>query len=143
MAVSRPRCSPYPAVPVIQIVVESYESLPIYPTFSEAQCLCICYLWTESEVDAEQRVALMEAMLDLNISVPLSSFGRIGEHYVLFGSLAGDSRINDIANDVVALLKRRRRFGHDVQLLELNSKETCHGIVFNKMLTLVRGAPAK
>lgn len=91
-------------VPVIQIVVESYESLPIYLTFSEAQCLCICYLWTESEIIPERRGSLMEALLDLNISVPLSSFGRIGEHYVLFGSLAQDSRINDIANDVVALL---------------------------------------
>lgn len=91
-------------VPVIQIVVDSYESLPIYLTFSDAQCLCICYLWTEAEVRADQRTALMEALLDLNISVPLSSFGRIGEHYVLFGALARDAQVTDIAKDVVALL---------------------------------------
>lgn len=91
-------------MPVIQIVVDGYESLPIYLTFSDAQCLCICYLWTEDEVVAERRVALMEALLDLNISVPLSSFGRIGRHYVLFGALARDSAVTDIAQDVVALL---------------------------------------
>lgn len=91
-------------VPVLQVVVEGYEALPVYLTSSDTQCLCICYLWTEAEVRPERRSELLEVMLDLNIAVPLSAFGRIGEHYVLFGALARDAGVDEIAKEVVALL---------------------------------------
>jgi uncharacterized protein YjfI (DUF2170 family) len=65
--------------------------------------LCICYLWTDAEVDPAQRVALLEAMLDLNISIPLSGFGRIQDKYVLYGALACHATADDIALELVNL----------------------------------------
>ncbi len=87
-------------VPVMRISIEGQEELPVFVTISPTQVLCICYLWTEDEIKPERRAEMLEAMIDLNISIPLSDFGRIGRHYVIYGSLAHDSRVEDIATDV-------------------------------------------
>ncbi len=91
------------AVPVIQVTISSREELPIYVTASEDQTLCICYLWAETEVVPGKRTELLEALLDLNLSIPLSAFGRVDDRYVLFGALGRDARVEDIAEDVAAL----------------------------------------
>jgi len=90
-------------VPVVQVSIEGREELPIYVTCSDSQILCLCYLWKDSEVLVERRTELLETLLDLNPSVPLSSFGRIGDRYVLFGALALNARAADIAEDIAAL----------------------------------------
>jgi len=90
-------------VPVVQVSIEGREELPIYVTCSDSQILCLCYLWKDSEVMAQRRTELLETLLDLNPSVPLSSFGRVGERYVLFGALALNARPADIAEDIAAL----------------------------------------
>lgn len=90
-------------VPVVQISIEGREELPIFVTCSDSQILCMCYLWTDDEVLSERRTELLETLLDLNPSVPLSSFGRIGQRYVLFGALARDAWTEDIAQDISTL----------------------------------------
>jgi uncharacterized protein len=90
-------------VPVIQVSIEGRQELPIFVTHSDTQVLCMCYLWTEAEVKPERRTELLETLLDLNPSVPLSNFGRVGQRYVLCGTLARDARAEDVAQDVAAL----------------------------------------
>lgn len=90
-------------VPVVQVSIEGREELPIYVTCSDSQILCLCYLWHDGEVLVQRRTELLETLLDLNPSVPLSSFGRIGDRYVLFGALALNARAADIAEDIAAL----------------------------------------
>jgi uncharacterized protein YjfI (DUF2170 family) len=90
-------------VPVVQVSIEGREELPIFLTCSDSQILCMCYLWEEDEVLTERRTELLETLLDLNLSVPLSSFGRVGERYVLFGALCRDAHVDDVAKDVAAL----------------------------------------
>jgi len=90
-------------VPVIQVCIEGYEELPTFVTCSDSQILCMCYLWSEKEVRPERRTEMLETMLDLNPSIPLSSFGRVGDRYVLFGALARDARVETVAQDIVAL----------------------------------------
>ena len=87
-------------VPVMRICIEALEELPVFVTASPSQVLCICYLWTEQEIRPERRADMLEAMMDLNMAIPLSNFGRIGGHYVLFGSLAHDASADSIATDV-------------------------------------------
>jgi uncharacterized protein YjfI (DUF2170 family) len=91
------------AVPVIQVSIEGREELPIFITSSDSQVLCMCYLWTDAEVRPELRTQLLETLLDLNPSVPLSSFGRIGDRYVLSGALSRDAKVDDVAKDVAVL----------------------------------------
>jgi uncharacterized protein YjfI (DUF2170 family) len=90
-------------VPVIQVSIEGREELPIFVTGSDSQLLCMCYLWAEDELLPGRRTELLETMLDLNPAVPLSAFGRIGERYVLFGALARDARVEDVATEVAVL----------------------------------------
>ena len=87
-------------VPVMRIVIEGQEELPVFVTGSATQVLCICYLWTEAEIKPERRSEMLEAMMDLNIAIPLSNFGRIAGQYVIYGSLAHDANADSIATDV-------------------------------------------
>ena len=87
-------------VPVMRIVIEGQEELPVFVTGSSTQVLCICYLWTEDEIKPERRAEMLEAMMDLNIAIPLSNFGRIAGHYVIYGALAHDADADSIAIDV-------------------------------------------
>lgn len=90
-------------VPVVQITIDGRQELPIFLTASQAQILCMCYLWTDDEVKVDRRTELLGCLLDLNPSVPLSSFGRVDGRYVLFGALSADARPEDIAKDVAVL----------------------------------------
>lgn len=90
-------------VPVVQISIEGRQELPIFVTCSDAQLLCLCYLWTDSEVKPERRTELLQTLLDLNPSVPLSAFGRVGDRFVLVGALGRDSSVQDIATEVAVL----------------------------------------
>jgi hypothetical protein len=87
-------------VPVMRIVIDGRDELPVFITGSATQVLCICYLWTEDEIKPERRAEMLEAMMDLNIAIPLSNFGRIAGHYVIYGSLAHDADADSIATDV-------------------------------------------
>jgi len=90
-------------VPVIQVSIEGREELPIFVTCSDTQVICLCYLWTEADVQPARRAALHEALLDLNPSVPLSSFGRVDGRYMLTGALARGARAEDVAHEVAVL----------------------------------------
>lgn len=90
-------------VPVIRVSIEGREELPIFVTSSDTQFICLCYLWTDEDVRPERRAELHEALLDLNPSVPLSSFGRVGSRYVLNGALSRSARAEDVAHEVAVL----------------------------------------
>lgn len=90
-------------VAVIQISIEGRDELPIFITCSDAQILCMCFLWSDAEIRPESRTRLLETLLDLNPSIPLSSFGKVGDRFVLFGALARDARVEDVASDIAAL----------------------------------------
>lgn len=90
-------------VPVIEVGFPTADRLPIYVTDAGSQLLCISYLWRDADIRPKRRAKLLETLLDLNPSVPLSSFGRIGEHYVLFGALSPDATPDDLALELATL----------------------------------------
>jgi hypothetical protein len=90
-------------VDVLMVTVEDREEFPIYITVDESQILCITHLWTEAEVVADKRCELLEAMLSLNVPMPLSSFSKVGNQYIIFDALRLDSRLDDILESVGTL----------------------------------------
>jgi hypothetical protein len=90
-------------VDVLMVTIEDREEFPIYVTVDECQILCITHLWTEAEVVADKRCELLEAMLSLNVPMPLSSFSKVGNQYIIFDALRLDSRLDDILESVGTL----------------------------------------
>jgi hypothetical protein len=96
--------SPIPGeVEVVQVTFKDREEFPIYLTQSASQMICICYLWRDAEVIADKRSQMLENMLDMNIPMPLSSFGRIGEWYAIFGALDLNSSAGSIIKELTVL----------------------------------------
>lgn len=97
-------CQPIPGdVDVLQITVEDFEEIPCYVSVTDTQILCITYLMGEDEVKPETRTEMMEEMLELNIPMPLSSFSKIGDRYVIFGALSINSSFDDMCQEIITL----------------------------------------
>lgn len=88
---------------VISVKVQDRDEFPIYLTVDESQILCICYLFGEDEVDTTKRAEMNETMLMLNVSIPLSSFSKIANQYILFGALSPNSSVEEIINEIEIL----------------------------------------
>jgi len=97
-------CTPIDGeIDVLQVEVVGREEIPIFISISDSQILCIAYLWGENEVKPELKANMMEAMLEMNIPMPLSSFAKIEEKYVAFGALSVNSTLRDIELEVATL----------------------------------------
>jgi uncharacterized protein YjfI (DUF2170 family) len=97
-------CQPIPGeVEVLQVVVGDFDELPSYVSITDTQILCITWLFAEDEVNTKLRGEMMEEMLELNIPIPLSSFAKVDNRYVIFGALTISSSIEDICQELVTL----------------------------------------
>lgn len=90
-------------VDVLQITVEGREELPIFVSVTDDQILCITYLWGSDEVKADKVDDMHTAMLEMSIPMPLSSFSKIGDKYVIFGALSNSSTFDDIEHELAVL----------------------------------------
>lgn len=90
-------------VDVLVVTMEDREEFPIYVTVDESQILCISHLWTEAEVKPQRRAELLDALLTMNVPMPLSSFSKLGKQYLIFGALRKDSTVNDVVTEIEML----------------------------------------
>jgi len=90
-------------VDVLQVSVIGREELPIFISVTDDQILCITYLWGEEEVKSDRIADMHTAMLEMNIPMPLSSFSKIGDKYVIFGALSISSSFDDIEHEIDVL----------------------------------------
>jgi len=97
-------CTPIDGdIDVLQVEILGREEIPIFLSISDNQILCIAYLWGEDEIKAELKASMMEAMLEMNIPMPLSAFAKIEDKYVVFGALSVSSTLADIELEIVTL----------------------------------------
>ena len=90
-------------VDVLQISILGREELPVFISVTDDQILCISYLWGTEEVKPASLNAMHESMLEMNIPMPLSSFSKIGDKYVVFGALSINSSFDDIEHELTVL----------------------------------------
>ncbi len=88
---------------MVQVEVQDREEFPIFITIDDDQILCTTYLWRENEVLPETRTELMEAMLTMNVPMPLSSFGKVGDQFLLFGAMALSSSLQELQQEIAVL----------------------------------------
>ncbi|MDQ6991495.1 MAG: DUF2170 family protein [Mariprofundaceae bacterium] len=89
--------------PTFSVVVDGREELPIYISSTNEEVLCICHLFDEDEVKSESVAEMNQAMLTMNVPMPLSSFGIIGSQYVVFGAMSARSDIDELAHELGTL----------------------------------------
>ena len=85
------------------ITVPDREEFPIYLTVDEGQILVITYLFADDQVKSAQKSNLTEAMLILNVSIPLSAFSKISNQYIMFGALSPQSSTDDLIKEIETL----------------------------------------
>ncbi|WP_448548392.1 YjfI family protein [Thalassotalea fusca] len=90
-------------VDVLQVTVIGREELPIFVSVTDDQIIGISYLWGKDEVKPDSLNDLHESMLEMNIPMPLSSFAKIGDKYVIFGALSINSSFVDIEHEIAVL----------------------------------------
>lgn len=90
-------------VDVLQITILGREELPIFVSVTDDQILCITYLWGTEEVKRDSLAEMHISMLEMNIPMPLSSFSKIGDKYVIFGALSINSTFDDIEHELTVL----------------------------------------
>ncbi|MFT5789158.1 MAG: hypothetical protein ACI8SJ_001273 [Shewanella sp.] len=90
-------------VEVLQVNIVGREEIPVFVSVTDNQILCISYLWGEDEVNQERRAEMFETMLELNIPMPLSSFAKIDDKYVVYGALSVQSSIEEIEQELSVL----------------------------------------
>src|SRR5690554_656024 len=89
--------------PVLQVTVSGAEETPVYLTVTDSQILCLVYLFDEQELAPERLNELHENMLRISVPMPLSSLGKTGQHYVVYGALSPASGISEIMQELVTL----------------------------------------
>ena len=87
----------------IEIIIEDRDEFPIVVSTDDEQILCLTYLWDESQIRSDSRSDLLTALLEMNVTLPLSSFGKVGDRYVVFGALAAGSTIGDVVTELEGL----------------------------------------
>ncbi|WP_394130454.1 YjfI family protein [Shewanella maritima] len=90
-------------VEVLQANIIGREEIPVFVSVTDTQILCISYLWGEDEVNPERRLEMFETMLELNIPMPLSSFAKIDDKYVVYGALSVHSSMEEVEQELAVL----------------------------------------
>jgi uncharacterized protein YjfI (DUF2170 family) len=84
-------------------VVRLREEFPIAITSNEDEIRCSTNLWTTTDVEDGKIEIMMESMLAMNIALPLSTFAKIGDQFILTGSLSATSKEENIVKEVLEL----------------------------------------
>ena len=90
-------------VDVLQVSIQDREEFPVYVSMDESQILCVTHLWKENEIKEGKREELLDALLTMNVSMPLSAFSKVGNQYIIFGALATTSVADDITHEIEVL----------------------------------------
>jgi len=90
-------------VDMVKVKVEDREEFPVFITVDNEQILCTTYLWHENEVKADKRSELLESLLTMNLPMPLSSFGKVGDQYLIFGAMVVNADIKEVHHEVCTL----------------------------------------
>ena len=85
---------------VLEVTCSSNEEFPINIVKTETQLLAITPLFSVAEVQADKLNELNEELLFISPAIPLSSIGRQGETYILFGAMALNTVFGNIVHEL-------------------------------------------
>ncbi len=85
---------------VLEVVCSNNDEFPINIVKTDTQLLAITPLFDAKEVQAEKLAELNEELLYMSPAIPLSSIGRQGSTYILFGAMALNTVFENIVHEL-------------------------------------------
>ena len=85
---------------VLEVICSNNEEFPIHLVRTETQLLAITPLFSVAEVKPDQLNELNEELLFISPAIPLSSVGRQGDTYILFGAMALNTLFENIVHEL-------------------------------------------
>ena len=85
---------------VLEVFCSNNDEFPINLVKTETQLLAITPLFSVAEVKPDQLNELNEELLFISPAIPLSSIGRQGETYILFGAMALNTTLENIIHEL-------------------------------------------
>ena len=90
-------------VTVLKVTIEDREELPVFVSVTEDQILCISYLFSAQEVRTDGIHEMNNAMLSVNVAMPLSSFAKLEDQYVVFGAMSINAHFEELVHEIEVL----------------------------------------
>ncbi|MCV6638777.1 DUF2170 family protein [Candidatus Albibeggiatoa sp. nov. NOAA] len=87
-------------IDILLVSIEDREDFPIYITVDESQILCMSYLWREEDIKPNLHKELLDTLLSMNLPMPLSSFSKVGNQYIIFGALWTSSTVDELIREI-------------------------------------------
>ena len=85
---------------VLEVCCSNNEEFPINIVETQTQLLAITPLFNVGEVKPEKIAELNEEMLFMSPAIPLSSVGRQGDTYIIFGAMALETLFENIVHEL-------------------------------------------
>ncbi|MBQ0718979.1 MAG: DUF2170 family protein [Gammaproteobacteria bacterium] len=85
---------------VLEVSCSNNEEFPINIVKTDTQLLAITPLFNLAEVQADKVDELNKELLFISPAIPLSSVGRQGDTYILFGAMALDTIFENIVHEL-------------------------------------------
>jgi len=85
---------------VLEVTCSNNEEFPINVVKTDTQLLAITPLFNLAEVRDDKRDELNEELLFISPAIPLSSLGRQGDTYILFGAMALNTSFENIVHEL-------------------------------------------
>ncbi|OUS11061.1 hypothetical protein A9Q89_10015 [Gammaproteobacteria bacterium 53_120_T64] len=85
---------------VLEVICSNNEEFPINIVKTDTQLLAITPLFNVNEVKSDKVDELNEELLLISPAIPLSSIGRQGDSYILFGAMALDTLFENIVHEL-------------------------------------------
>ena len=85
---------------ILEVSCSNNDEFPINIVKTETQLLAVTPLFSMNEIKTGQIHNLNEELLFISPVVPLSSLGRQGDNYILFGAMPLDSSFENIIHEL-------------------------------------------
>ncbi len=85
---------------IIELTCSNAEDFPIRLSVTDQQIIAISHLFSEDDIVPEEINGLNETLLRLSSVIPLSSFGKDGKFYFLFGSMPLGTLFENLAHEL-------------------------------------------
>ena len=85
---------------MIELTCSIAEDFPIRLSLTNQQILSISHLFSEDDIKPEELAGLNDTLLKLSPVMPLSSFGKDGKYYFLFGAMSLETAFENLAHEL-------------------------------------------